>query len=217
MIRSTSSDGAKVSISKENAKENLKKLKKQCFGEKRSKGFIASLSIALGMPEGQHKQSFYFEFMDSSGNSYTLRISNHNVNSDNIGKDEKEISIVIKSRRQPNNFIAGNTNIKEFVYFKESIANGDGMTPACIVQDIITMLDTGVFADSSGIAVINTSTSSQQQSTTPSGNRLVTDERYEELKQRMRRKLGGQMNIGIDPEILAIGTEMAVYHLEKGA
>ena len=25
------------------------------------------------------------------------------------------------------------------------------------------------------------------------------------------------MNIGIDPEILAIGTEMAVYHLEKGA
>ena len=217
MIRSTSSDGAKVSISKENAKENLKKLKKQYFGEKRSKGFIASLSIALGMPEGQHKQSFYFEFMDSSGNSYTLRISNHNVNSDNIGKDEKEISIVIKSRRQPNNFIAGNTNIKEFVYFKESIANGDGMTLACIVQDIITMLDTGVFADSSGIAVINTSTSSQQQSTTPSGNRLVTDERYEELKQRMRRKLGGQMNIGIDPEIQAIGTEMAVYHLEKGA
>lgn len=25
------------------------------------------------------------------------------------------------------------------------------------------------------------------------------------------------MNIGIDPEILAIGTEMAVYHLEKGS
>ncbi|MGN0032429.1 MAG: LPD38 domain-containing protein [Candidatus Limimorpha sp.] len=51
----------------------------------------------------------------------------------------------------------------------------------------------------------------------PSGNRLVTDERYAELRERMRKKLGGQMNIGIDPEILAIGTEMAVYHLEKGA
>ena len=49
------------------------------------------------------------------------------------------------------------------------------------------------------------------------GNRLVTDERYAELRERMRKKLGGQMNIGIDPEILAIGTEMAVYHLEKGA
>lgn len=51
----------------------------------------------------------------------------------------------------------------------------------------------------------------------PRGNRLVTDERYAELRERMRKKLLGQMNIGIDPEILAIGTEMAVYHIEKGA
>ena len=56
-----------------------------------------------------------------------------------------------------------------------------------------------------------------EQPTNPSGNRLVTDQRYAELRERMRKKLGGQMNIGIDPEILAIGTEMAVYHLEKGA
>ena len=56
-----------------------------------------------------------------------------------------------------------------------------------------------------------------EQLTNPSGNRLVTDERYAELRERMRKKLGEQMNIGIDPEILAIGTEMAVYHLEKGA
>ena len=54
----------------------------------------------------------------------------------------------------------------------------------------------------------------------PSGNKLVTDERYEELKARMRSKLHGQLNMsimGIDPEILAIGTEMAVYHIERGA
>ena len=60
-------------------------------------------------------------------------------------------------------------------------------------------------------------TEQQVQPTNQSGNRLVTDERYAELRERMRKKLGGQMNIGIDPEILAIGTEMAVYHLEKGA
>lgn len=57
----------------------------------------------------------------------------------------------------------------------------------------------------------------EQQPTATNENRLVTDERYAELRERMRKKLGGQMNIGIDPEILAIGTEMAVYHLEKGA
>ena len=50
----------------------------------------------------------------------------------------------------------------------------------------------------------------------PSGNKLVTDERYEELKKRMKAKLG-QLNAGVDPEMLAIGTEMAVYHIEKGA
>ena len=56
-----------------------------------------------------------------------------------------------------------------------------------------------------------------QKKTEASGNRLVTDERYAELRERMRKKLLGQMNIGIDPEILTIGTEMAVYHLEKGS
>ena len=49
------------------------------------------------------------------------------------------------------------------------------------------------------------------------GNKLVSRERYDELRERMRRKLGGQMNMGIDPEILAIGTEMAAYHIEAGA
>lgn len=46
-------------------------------------------------------------------------------------------------------------------------------------------------------------------------NRLVTDERYAELKKRMRAKLG-QLNMGVDLEVLTIGTEMAVYHIEKG-
>lgn len=57
----------------------------------------------------------------------------------------------------------------------------------------------------------------KEESTNPSGNKLVSDERYAELRERMKQKLRGQMNMGIDPEILAIGTEMAVYHIEKGA
>lgn len=70
--------------------------------------------------------------------------------------------------------------------------------------------------------LINDMRSKQQQDnsqkkTEASDNRLVTDERYAELRERMRKKLLGQMNIGFDPEILAIGTEMAVYHLEKGS
>ena len=61
----------------------------------------------------------------------------------------------------------------------------------------------------------------QEQTTESDGyganNKLVSRDRYEELKKRMRQKLGGQLNMGIDPEILAIGAEMAAYHIEAGA
>ena len=59
--------------------------------------------------------------------------------------------------------------------------------------------------------------SSEQGNAYGANNKLVSRDRYEELKARMRRKLGGQLNMGIDPEILAIGAEMAAYHIEAGA
>ena len=57
----------------------------------------------------------------------------------------------------------------------------------------------------------------QEENQYGASNKLVSRDRYEELKKRMRQKLGGQLNMGIDPEILAIGTEMAAYHIEAGA
>ena len=42
-------------------------------------------------------------------------------------------------------------------------------------------------------------------------------ERFEELRKRLRQKLGGQLNMGIDPEALAIGVEMSYYMLKHGA
>ena len=46
--------------------------------------------------------------------------------------------------------------------------------------------------------------------------RIVSDSRMEELKKRLKAKLFGQLNVGVDPEILAIGAEMAVGYLERG-
>ncbi|MEG1581526.1 MAG: hypothetical protein RR386_09755, partial [Bacteroidaceae bacterium] len=45
---------------------------------------------------------------------------------------------------------------------------------------------------------------------------LVSDERMAELKERLRKKLGSQLNVGIDPEILAIGMELAAGHIDRG-
>lgn len=62
------------------------------------------------------------------------------------------------------------------------------------------------------------STEDARKGINPSKNRLVTDERAAELRERLKAKLNpNRLNAGIDPEILAIGTELAVYHIEKGA
>lgn len=42
-------------------------------------------------------------------------------------------------------------------------------------------------------------------------------ERFEELRRRLRMKLGGQLNMGVDPEAFAIGVEMSYLMLKHGA
>lgn len=49
-----------------------------------------------------------------------------------------------------------------------------------------------------------------------SQNKVVSTERYEELRKRLRSKLNN-LNAGYDPELLQIGVEMAAYHVEAGA
>ena len=46
--------------------------------------------------------------------------------------------------------------------------------------------------------------------------RLVSDERMAELKKKLNDKLGGQLNAGVDPEILSLGIQLAVGYIERG-
>jgi len=48
-------------------------------------------------------------------------------------------------------------------------------------------------------------------------NKLVTKDRADELAKKLAAKFKGQLNSGIDPEMLAMGAELAVYHIEAGA
>jgi len=48
-------------------------------------------------------------------------------------------------------------------------------------------------------------------------NTLVSQDRRAELAARLKDKLKNQINSGIDPEILAIGAELTVFHIEAGA
>ncbi|WP_238368293.1 PLxRFG domain-containing protein [Mesobacterium pallidum] len=60
----------------------------------------------------------------------------------------------------------------------------------------------------------------RNEATIPSygaSNKLVSQDRAAELRAKLKAKLRNQLNAGIDPEIMAIGAELAVYHIEAGA
>lgn len=47
-------------------------------------------------------------------------------------------------------------------------------------------------------------------------NKIITTDRYNELREQMRKKLNN-LNVGFDPEVFSIGAQMAMYHIESGA
>lgn len=56
---------------------------------------------------------------------------------------------------------------------------------------------------------------SDQPPAAPGPKRLVSDDRMAELKAKLRAKMG-QLNAGLDPEMVALGAELAVGYLERG-
>ena len=94
------------------------------------------------------------------------------------------------------------------------------------LQDMATATEQ-TEAKTEGVAMVSQQTEQTQQPVSDVSDsvsetkpeepkRLVSDERMEELKARLRKKMFGQLNMGVDPEILAIGAELAVGHIERG-
>ena len=90
---------------------------------------------------------------------------------------------------------------------EENFKNGIPVTKFTISQqDMRNNLNNGTYSKERKVV--------QPQKKEP--KRLVSDDRMDELKKRLRNKLGGQLNVGVDPEILAIGAEIAVGYIERG-
>ena len=154
IIVSSKNADAKISISKKAAKNNLDNLSETYLKTRNTRGFLGDLKRALGETKTQG-QSSYFDFNTNNG-EVTLRISNHNANADNVKGDRDVISVIIKSERTKNNYKnSEGVNLTEYAYFKERIAKADGSTLSQIAESIKEMLDTGVYEDKSGIAVVN--------------------------------------------------------------
>jgi len=64
----------------------------------------------------------------------------------------------------------------------------------------------------------NAQQKAEQASEYGAKNKLVTQDRAAELREKLKEKLNpNRLNAGIDPELVAIGTELAVFHIEAGA
>ncbi|MEN6540836.1 MAG: LPD38 domain-containing protein [Mizugakiibacter sp.] len=56
-----------------------------------------------------------------------------------------------------------------------------------------------------------------EQKPAVSANTIVTEDAAAAARALLKRKLGGQLNSGIDPEVMQAGITLAIYHVERGA
>ena len=64
---------------------------------------------------------------------------------------------------------------------------------------------------------VDPAASSPKPETYGDSNKFVTKDRAAELREKLKAKLKNQVSSGIDPEMLALGAELAAYHIEAGA
>lgn len=100
--------------------------------------------------------------------------------------------------------------------------------PAAVAGDVKAAMEANPYEDggkrqlveilpSKAKATTEESSVVQTPSEYGSKNKLVSQDRAAELRAKLKAKLNGsQLNAGIDPEVLAMGTELAVFHIEAG-
>ncbi len=65
------------------------------------------------------------------------------------------------------------------------------------------------------VRILNGEKVYEEAGTTGGDSFLVSDERYDELRKRLKAKFG-QLNAGLDPETAILTGQMMVYHIERG-
>lgn len=149
-------------------------------------------------PDGtfdEHKVMYGFKSALSAKRAYMANYSKDWTGLGNITRVSKEeFKKWVNSSRRKTKPFAEYKNVKG-----ETQKEEDGIRP-----------DEGVLDYAKRVA------EREQKKEYGSQNKVVSTERYEELRKRLRSKLNN-LNAGYDPELLQIGAEMAAYHVEAGA
>ena len=145
---------AKVLQNREKAKEALANVAETYRKVTDTKGFLTSLKDAMGLVG--NGVSAYRSYELPNGDSFVMRVSNHNARAYNVKDGERVESIVIKRKHSPNRFEPANGKIvDEYVYFKEDIRKAPAGTLSSIAESISELLDTGEYHDKTGLAKDN--------------------------------------------------------------
>ncbi len=146
--------GAKVLQNREKTKEALANVADAYRKVTDTKGFLTALKDAMGLTG--NGSSAYRSFELPNGDTFVMRVSNHNAKAHNAKDGERVESIVIKRKHSPNSFEpAAGKKVDEYVYFKEDIRKAPAGTLSSIAESISELLDTGEYHDKTGLAKDN--------------------------------------------------------------
>lgn len=146
---------AKVIRKIEIAKARLKEVAANYRDRTEPRGFLTDLSESIGAIMSK-TGSAYRTFELKDGSVLKIRLSTHNVNSENARSGEPVVSIVIKPKRTTNTFIPDAAkHVEEYVYMREDIRKAPAGTLSKIAESISEMLDTGKYLDKTGLAKEN--------------------------------------------------------------
>lgn len=173
--------------------------------EKKAKEYLEDIKKKEDKAQSEGRTEYYIPVYDGWGGQRSglfdkVWLLPEDVNKD--GSDKSYRALDLWDKEDTYYTEEGFSGVRKFLYNKEE-------------------LDKAYFGKENNKKVENKKSveekpTTEKKSEYGSQNKIVSKERYEELKKRMIKKLG-QLNFGMDPELLEIGIEMTAYHLESGA
>ena len=171
---SRKNDTAKIQLNREKAIRELKKLEKSYTDIERIYGFLTNIKNAIGtQPSKGVSEYAMVEIPQQNGSILTasISVSNHHTTAksyiDHNANYEYNLRIVVKKSKIKGKFVPDRDVIlDEFDYTSKELNKVENAL-SLIIQSIIVFLETGVYIDLTGVAVVHRSPKERE---TPNNN-----------------------------------------------
>lgn len=185
-------DTAKVQINSEITKQKLENLKEKYKNVKIPYGFLTDLRSAMGLPPVKRASNYGIITIPKADGTSTvsIRISNHSTNAGtyitNNANQEYNLSIVVRKRARKKTFIPhDDVRLDEYIYYGNRL-NSVESPLVQIINSIIGFLDSGVYVDTTGVALHNTS---PQQPIQENNKQINTNKNIMKITENQLRRI----------------------------